>query len=231
MRIHFIQHVHFETPGYLWEWAISQQHTTTFTKIYEAVKFPAINTIDLLVVMGGPMGVYEEEKHPWLKEEKAFIRSAIDAGVKVLGICLGAQLIAEVAGARVYPNKEKEIGWWPVRKVTNDKTLSMLASFPDEFVTFHWHGDTFDLPAGAKHLFATEICPNQGFLINDRVAGLQFHFEATPALVDQMVTHGADELISGPYIQQGDLIKLHAPHYDDNQQELLVKFIEGFVNL
>lgn len=231
MHIHFIQHVPFETPGYLWEWAIAQQHSTSFTKIYEAVKFPEPDAMDLLVIMGGPMGVYEEDKHPWLKEEKTFIRAAIDAGVKVLGICLGAQLVAEAAGARVYPNNEKEIGWWPVRKVTNDKTLFFLDAFPEEFVTFHWHGDTFDLPAGAKHLFATEVCPNQGFLINDRIAGLQFHFEATPALVDEMVAHGADELVAAPYIQQSELIKQYAPHYDANQHELLVKFIEGFVAL
>ena len=231
MRIHFIQHVHFETPGYLLEWATAQQHSISFTKIYESVAFPAADAMDLLVVMGGPMGVYEEDKYPWLKEEKAFIRSVIAAGVKVLGICLGSQLIAEVAGAKVYPNTEKEIGWWPLQKVINEKTLPLTESLPDEFITFHWHGDTFDLPPGAVHLFATQVCPNQGFLLNEQVAGLQFHLEATPALVQQMVAHGQHELVEASYIQTGTQMQELSARYAAGQQKMLETFIKGFLDL
>lgn len=231
MRIHFIQHVHFETPGYLLEWATAQQHTISFTKIYESVIFPAADAMDLLVVMGGPMGVYEEEQYPWLKEEKAFIKSVIAAGVKVLGICLGSQLIAEVSGSKVYPNTEKEIGWWPLQKVTNEKTLSLTESLPDEFITFHWHGDTFDLPPGAVHLFATKICPNQGFLLNEQVAGLQFHLEATPVLVQQMAAHGQHELVTASYIQDGGQMQELSARYATSQQKMLETFIKAFVNL
>lgn len=231
MRIHFIQHVHFETPGYLLEWAIAQQHNISFTKIYEAVTFPAVDAIDLLVIMGGPMGVYEEDKYAWLSAEKAFISAVIAADIKVLGICLGAQLIAEVAGAQVYPNKEKEIGWWPIQKITNHQTHPLTASLPAEFITFHWHGDTFDLPPGAIHLFATQACPNQGFLLNDQIAGLQFHLEATPALVAQMAAHGQDELVAAPFIQPAKQMKEQSPLYAATQQKHLEAFISSFLDL
>lgn len=231
MRIHFIQHVHFESPGYLLEWAIAQQHHISFTKIYESVSFPAVDAIDLLVIMGGPMGVYEEDKYAWLNAEKAFISAVIAAGTKVLGICLGAQLIAEVAGAKVYPNIEKEIGWWPMHKIINDKTHPLTATLPAEFITFHWHGDTFDLPPGALHLFATPACPHQGFLLNDQVAGLQFHLEATPALVTQMLQHGQDELVSASFIQPGQQMQEQSNLYAASQQKHLETFIASFLDL
>lgn len=227
MRVHFIQHVHFESPGYLLEWAATQQHTISFTKIYEAVNFPAADNIDLLVIMGGPMGVYEEDQYAWMKAEKDFIRSVIDAGKKVLGICLGSQLIAAVCGAKVYPNKVKEIGWWLVQVIKNDKTASLTASLPDELTIFHWHGDTFDLPAGAVHLFKTDVCPHQGYVLNNQVAGLQFHPEATPDLVEQMVLHGQQELVNAPYIQSASQMKTGS-HFNASHQ-FLNAFLMNFL--
>lgn len=230
MRLHFIQHVHFETPGYLLEWAIAQQHTTSFTKIYEAVIFPSSEDFDVLIIMGGPMGVYEEEKYAWIKEEKAFIKTTIAAGKKVLGICLGAQLIAAASGAKVYPNKEKEIGWWPVQKVAAEMMHPLTSSLPSEFITFHWHGDTFDLPPGAVHLFSTPVCTNQGFLLNEKVAGLQFHFEATPALVEQMVANCGDELVNAAYIQSGTQMQALSAQYQATQEKQLQNFIRAFLS-
>jgi GMP synthase-like glutamine amidotransferase len=231
MRVHFIQHVDFETPGYILEWAITQQYSISFTKTYESITFPATDSIDMLVIMGGPMGVYEEDKYAWLKPEKEFIKAAIDAGKKVLGICLGSQLIAEVSGAKVYPHTEKEIGWWPVQKITNEKTTALIDFLPDEFMTFHWHGDTFDLPPGAIHLFATKVCPHQGFLLNEQVVGLQFHPEATPALVQQMVSHGQNELVTAPYIQGGEQMQEQSSRYANAQQKQLETFINKFLEL
>ena len=228
MRVHFIQHVHFESPGYLLEWATAKQHQISFTKIYEAVTFPAADDIDLLVIMGGPMGVYEEEKYPWMKAEKDFIKAVMEAGKKVLGICLGSQLIAAVCGANVYPNQQKEIGWWPVKTIRNDKATALTASLPDELMTFHWHGDTFDLPAGAVHLFATDICPHQGYLLYNQVAGLQFHPEATPALIEQMVLHGQGELVDAPYIQSA--LQMKATDHFTGQHQFLEAFLDKFLD-
>jgi GMP synthase-like glutamine amidotransferase len=207
MRTHFIQHVSFETPGYLLEWAQQQQHNISFIETFNEIVFPTPGDIDLLIIMGGPMGVYEEERYPWLKQEKKFIKEVIEKGKKVLGICLGSQLIAEVLGARVYPNTEKEIGWWPVSTIKTTAVDKLLRDLPDEFVSFHWHGDTFDLPKGAIHLFTTPACPHQGYLIGNNIAALQFHPEATDVLINEMINHGKEELVQAPYIQPEKIMR------------------------
>ncbi|MFI5133112.1 MAG: type 1 glutamine amidotransferase [Chitinophagales bacterium] len=226
MRVHFIQHVSFEHPGYLLEWAQDRQCSITFTKVFEKAFFPSANDFDLLIIMGGPMGVYEEKKFSWLKKEKQFIKNAIEADKKVLGICLGSQLVAEALGAKVYPNKEKEIGWWPVKKISSENAASLTAAFPDEFITFHWHGDTFDLPKNSTRIFATDVCPNQGFLHGTRVAGLQFHPEVTTALVAAMVEHEKEELVVARFIQTEEEIKNETP----NRVEQNKTFTNAFVN-
>lgn len=215
MRIHFIQHVAFETPGYLLQWAREHQHTVSFTHIYEAPVFPHVNDIDWLIVMGGPMGVYQEDQYTWMKPEKEFIRAVIKAGKKVLGICLGSQLVAEALGAKVYPHTQKEIGWWPVKKTGNNAITNNL---PDEFISFHWHGDTYDLPPGAVHLLQTDACAHQAFLFDNRVMGLQFHMEAQPENVQAMAEHGKEELVKGGYIQAENEILSNKEHYTRNNQ-------------
>ena len=216
MRIHFIQHVGFESPGYLLQWAAEHQHTVSFTHIYESPNFPAVEDIDWLIVMGGPMGAYQEDKYAWLKPEKDFIRAVIKAGKKVLGICLGSQLVAEALGAKVYPHTQKEIGWWPVRKTSSDS--SILKNLPDEFTSFHWHGDTFDLPPGATHLLQSGACPHQAFLYQDRVMGLQFHMEALPEQLKAMVDHGKEELVPGGWIQGENDILSNKEHFAPNNR-------------
>jgi GMP synthase-like glutamine amidotransferase len=218
MRIHFIQHVAFESPGYLLQWAREHQHTVSFTRIFEAPVFPDVNDIDWLIVMGGPMGTYEEDKYAWLKPEKDFIRAVIGAGKKVLGICLGSQLVAEALGAKVYPHKQKEIGWWPVKKNKDAIANPLVQTLPDEFTSFHWHGDTFDLPAGAVHLLQTDACPHQAFLFDNRVMGLQFHMEAMPEQVKAMAEHGKEELVPGGYIQAENDILSNKEHYTSNNR-------------
>ena len=231
MRVHFIQHVSFENPGYLLEWAQEGNHTITFTKVFEKNSFPSPNDIDLLIIMGGPMGVNEIIKYPWLKEEKQFIKKTIEADKKVLGICLGSQLIADILGKKVFINKEKEIGWWPVKKMAIKKYNSLLAGLPEEFITFHWHGDTFDLPENSIHLFATDICSNQGFLHGTNVAALQFHPEVNNELIDLMVEHEKEELISAAFIQTEDVIKMEAHERIHQNKKFTFQFVEQFLAL
>lgn len=229
MRIHFIQHVAYESPGYLLEWAREQHHSVSFTSMYESAVFPAIDAFDWLIVMGGPMGVYDENKFTTLKPEKEFIRSVIGAGKKVLGICLGSQLVAEALGSKVYKHKVKEIGWWPLKKTAAGKTNPLIESLPDEFITFHWHGDTFDLPPGAVHLLQSDACPHQAYLYKDQVMGLQFHMEATPELIKAMVENGRQELMPDTWIQTEKEILSDQEHYDANNR-CIATLLSTFAN-
>ena len=154
------------------------------------------------------MSVYDEDEYPWLREEKDFIRAVIQAGKKVLGICLGSQLIAEVLGAKVYPNAVKEIGWFPVTKTESGKTSALIADFPVTSEVFHWHGDTYDLPAGCAHLFISNECCHQAFEYQGRVVGLQFHLETVPELLEAMIENGLHEMnVGGKCVQTVTEIK------------------------
>jgi GMP synthase-like glutamine amidotransferase len=228
LRLHFIQHVPFEHPAYLLKWAEKKNYTHSITKVYESHVFPFTETFDILVIMGGPMGAYEEDKYEWLKFEKQFIKEAIIAGKKVWGICLGCQLIADILGAGVYPHKQKEIGWWPVKK-TKDHPLTK--ALPDEFVTFHWHGDTYDLPADAIRLFESEACAQQGFLYKNNVAGVQFHPEVEEDLLNSLTIHDRAELVSAKYIQTEDEMKKLLPLHIAAQHTYITSLMEGFLSI
>ncbi|HSR13893.1 MAG TPA: type 1 glutamine amidotransferase [Thermodesulfobacteriota bacterium] len=205
MRAHFLQHVPFEGFGSIQNWLASRGASVTRTRFFEDPRLPGGSDIDLLIAMGGPMSVNDEKRFPWLIPEKRFIRSAIENGKAVLGVCLGAQLIAGALGARVYPNREKEIGWFPIRSVLpaeNDRAFR----FPDDCVVFHWHGETFDLPQDAVLLASSEACRNQAFQVGGRVIGLQFHLEVTPEAVRDMARGCRNELIPSRYVQTEETI-------------------------
>jgi GMP synthase (glutamine-hydrolysing) len=147
---------------------------------------------DLLVVLGGPIGVYEVEAYPWLIDETAAIGERLRATKPTLGICLGAQLMAASLGARVGPGPTKEIGYGPLR-LTPTGLNSVLAPFADQPV-LHWHGDNFDLPRGSVRLGFTEACPNQAFAIGSFALGLQFHLEVEPDAIERWLIGHAVEL-------------------------------------
>lgn len=204
MNIHFLQHVPFEGLASIRAWIERGDHKVTCTRLYAGDGFPRPDGIDLLIVMGGPMGVYDVDQYPWLTAEKDFLRAVIDAGKRVLGICLGAQLIAEVLGARVYPNGQKEIGWFPVTRTADAERSALGRLLPAEFMAYHWHGDTFELPPGAVHLAQTPVCRHQAYAIDDRILGLQFHLETTPESARELIEHGGDELVDAPTIQSAE---------------------------
>jgi GMP synthase (glutamine-hydrolysing) len=207
MRIHYLQHVPFEGLGYIAGWAEKTGHPVSRTRLFEGENPPDQDVFEMLVVMGGPMGVDDVSQYAWLTPEKRFIEQAIHAGKKVLGICLGAQLIAQVLGARVYKNKEKEIGWYPVTATEAAGRSAMGMIFPETFHAFHWHGDTFDLPSGAVHLAQSEACRHQAFSYGDNTLGLQFHLESTRESINLLVENCGDELIPGKYIQHEEMIR------------------------
>lgn len=202
LHIHYFQHVSFETPGYIQQWAEVNGHNQSFTRFYEGDGLPAITDIDWLIVMGGPMGVCDTTTYPWLEAEKIFIRSCIDAGKTVVGICLGSQLIAAALGEAVFPNSQKEIGWFDIELTAAGSSCYLFADFPERFSVLHWHGDTFNLPAKALLLAESAACKHQAFLYNNHVLGLQFHFEATHDTLPAMIEHCRHELVKAAYVQE-----------------------------
>ncbi len=208
--MHYLQHVPFETPGSIEPWLRAAGWTLTRTSFFESTTLPDPGEIDLLVMLGGPMSVNDESDFPWLVAEKRFIRDCIEAGKRALGICLGAQLIASALGARVYPNRLKEIGWFPVQGISSAEPAAF--SFPPSIDAFHWHGETFDLPSGAVHLARSEGCENQAFQIGRWVVGLQFHLETTPESAQAMVSQCRAELVPAQYVQSATQILEVGPH-------------------
>jgi GMP synthase-like glutamine amidotransferase len=201
MRFYCLQHVAFETPGLLTGVLREKGYSLRKVALFDNEPLPSTADFDGLIIMGGPMSIHDEDMYPWLRAEKALIAAAIREGKKVLGICLGAQLIAAVSGARVYPNLQKEIGFWPVRWKEGAEALGEVWTAVGEEVFFHWHGETFDLPAGAVLLASTTACVNQAFMLGDKVLGVQFHPEVTPEIIRAMIAHEGHELVDAPYIQ------------------------------
>ncbi|NBT35936.1 MAG: type 1 glutamine amidotransferase [Betaproteobacteria bacterium] len=198
MRTHILQHVSFEGPGCILPWLERRRATVSMTRFFESKALPLLCEFDLLVVLGGPMSVNDEADLPWLREEKTLIRDAVCAGKPVLGVCLGAQLIASALGASVHANAHKEIGWFPIRAVSH---ATSCFSFPEECTVFHWHGETFDLPPAAVHLATSRGCLNQAFQVGEHTIGLQFHLETTPESAAAILAHCRHELVPAPYVQ------------------------------
>lgn len=209
MLLHAFLHVPFEGVGSIAAWAAERGHELVETHCYTGETPPHPTADDLLVVMGGPMGVDDTADHPWLAGEKKVIEAAIAAGCRTLGICLGAQLLASVLGAAVTPNPVPEIGWFPVTMTPAGQAEPMLAGLPATFDAFHWHGDTFAIPPGAVHAASSEACPNQAFVYQGRVVGLQFHLETTPAAMQNLIKHCPDDLTTtGPTVHSAK--QMHA---------------------
>jgi GMP synthase-like glutamine amidotransferase len=199
MRAHWLQHVPFEGLGSIGAWLDRAGYRTTRTSFFESADLPDPADIDLLIAMGGPMSVNDEALFPWLAPEKRFIRRAIEAGKPILGVCLGAQLIAAATGASVYPNRAREIGWFPVRGMPPVDAHAFR--FPPSIDAFHWHGETFDLPPRAVRLARSEACLCQAFQLGRSVIGLQFHLETTPGSARALVDNCRGEIVPAEFVQ------------------------------
>ncbi len=202
MRVHYLQHEPFEGLGSMEAWFRGHGAAIAASHLYRGEALPALDDFDWLVVMGGGMSVNDEHELPWLVPEKALVRRAIAANKRVLGICLGAQMIASALGARVYKNTAKEIGWWRLTRERGAAAHPLGAALPDGAEVFHWHGETFDLPAEAVRLARSEACLNQAIAVGPRVLGLQFHLETTECSARELIDGSAGDLANpGPFVQ------------------------------
>lgn len=191
--LHILQHVPFEGPGHVLAWAAKRGVATRLWHLYKGEKPTRPGRNEALCIMGGPMNIYEDEAFPWLRWERDFLSAEAKLETPMLGICLGAQLLAHAHGSRVFKNKIKEIGWMELQFV--DSELRKHLSLPAAPTVLHWHGDTFDLPPDARRLAQTEHCLNQAYVCG-RSLGLQFHLEAGPDECERMIAHCGDELAS-----------------------------------
>lgn len=218
MKIHCIRHESFEGLGCIGDWINSRGYKVSYSLVFQDALYPQVEEFDWLIVMGGGMSVYEEEKYPWIHAEKELIKNAIEKGKVVLGICLGAQFIASAMGAKVYPGKNKEIGWFPVNFTKAEEHNGLLDFLPGSEIVFHWHGDTFDVPEGANGFASSAVTPNQGFVFGDRVVGLQFHFEITETGLLEMIGGANADLVPGDYIQNSEEMKDYLSYIPSNNQ-------------
>ncbi len=205
MRIHSLQHVPFEDIGSLMHDVQTQGHQLDTTHWYQGDSSPSLDSFDVLIVMGGPMGVYDEDLYPWLATEKKLIGDAIAAGKKIIGICLGAQLIACVLGAKVTRNAHREIGWFPLQ-INPQSTHPVANILANCTKVFHWHGDTFALPPNAQLIASSQACENQAYVIDNQIYGFQFHLETTEKSVSALIKHCAEDLENATYVQTAEEI-------------------------
>ncbi len=230
MRIHYLQHVPFEGLASIQQWAAQGGKIISATKFYNNDSLPSVDDLDWLIILGGPMNIYEDDKYPWLNSEKKFIAEAIEKNKVVIGICLGSQLIADVLGSKVYKGQEKEIGWYPIQLTGEARTSPIFASFPESLTVFHWHGDTFDLPPGAVRLAYSEACDNQAFIYGEKVLGLQFHLESTPESVREIIANCTSELVVGKYIQKPEEMLARDKDFH-NINKAMYNILNYFANL
>lgn len=200
MRALILTHVPHEGPGTIGDFLREEGAAVETVPLHDGAPLPADPAAaDLVVSMGGPMNVYEDWKFPFLADETAFLQRAIAADIPVIGICLGAQLIARAWGARVYRAPVEEIGWGTVRLTGEGREDPLFQGIPETMNVLQWHGDTFDVPDGGVLLAAGEDVPHQAFRVG-RAWGLQFHVEVDrPMLADWFSDSELKDSILGRY--------------------------------
>lgn len=180
-----------------------------------------------LIILGGPMNVYEEDKFPYLKDEDILIKKAVKNDMPVLGICLGGQLIAKATGAKVKKGTKKEIGWYDLKLTKDSRQDKVFNSLPGTIKVFQWHGDTFDIPDGAVHLAGSELFSNQAYRVGSSIYGLQFHLEVTQKMINRWISEYKEELSTLDYINAGRIIS-DTPAYIDNLNRCAELFFDKF---
>jgi GMP synthase-like glutamine amidotransferase len=227
MRFHCLQQVPFEDAANVGVWAAERGYDVTTTRLYAGEPLPEVGAIDALAIMGGPMNIYQHRDYPWLIDEKRFVERVVAAGVPTLGVCLGAQLLADVLGAKVTQNAQVEIGWFDVALTPEAADTPIAGALPRHFTAFHWHGDTFEIPAGAKRLAGSQACTNQAFAYARHVLGLQFHLDYSAASIEKMLRHCANELIEAPFVQNRDQIVARLAGTEETRR-LLWSLLDAF---
>ena len=208
MRLHLLEHDPITIrQNNITIWADKRGYSVDRTDVFKKAKLPAQTDFDWLIVLGGSQHVWQKQEHPWLVAEKKFIAEALAKGKIILGICFGAQLLAEILGGRVFPNEKEEIGWYEVTISEEGKGSYLLKNVPWKFLTFHWHSDHFTLPPGCTRLAFSEPTANQAYTVkNSRAAGLQFHPEYTIELINYFANNYGHQWQKDQYVAGKEIV-------------------------
>jgi GMP synthase (glutamine-hydrolysing) len=194
-KILVLQHAPCETLGTIANALQDAALAWQYFRVFQGAPLPKeIGEAGGLIVMGGPMGVYEQDRYPHLRDEIRLVEAALKAEIPILGVCLGSQLLASVLGAQIRKADQKEIGWHDLRLTDSAASDRLFAGLPNSVTVFHWHGDVFDLPKDATSLAKSQLTEHQAFRFGDHVYGLLFHLEVTETMVKEMVDTFADEV-------------------------------------
>lgn len=206
MIVQVILHASFEPTGVIHDWALKHGHELIEVYPYRGDQLKGLDSFDVLLIMGGPQSPLQADQFPYLYDEMALIREAVLANKKVLGICLGAQLIGQALGAAAERSPHREIGIWPIELTAAGIADPMLEGFPQQFDVAHWHSDMSGVPEGAEVLARSPGCPRQIIRYHDHVYGFQCHPEMTRSVMTRLADHCADDLDGSTYVQSRDQI-------------------------
>jgi GMP synthase (glutamine-hydrolysing) len=226
MTILFVQHVKNEGPGNFMQVLHEQNVPFQILKTYSSVSFVLPADCRGVILLGGPMNVDDEPDYPFLAEEKAFIRELIRKDMPLLGICLGAQLIAQTAGGKVYQAEEKEFGWYGVEFTGDGERDPLFQGFPRSYEVFQWHEDTFSIPPQGKRLVTAEGCPNQGFKVGKQCYGIQFHLESDATMINGWLHSPMEDLSASRRVKIKEDTQLKEQECLVWGEQLLLNFLE-----
>ncbi len=241
MRLLVLQHDPLDGPGALLEWAEIRGHSLALCLICKGEPLPKLDSFDLLVSLGGPMGAYEEEKYGWLIVEKEYLRAALAAGKKILGLCLGCQLLADALGGKAFRHSCKEFGWQPIEPTEAGENIFGMEAHKEShvprlrvhkegsFLAFQWHGDTYSLPPQAVQLARNEACEQQAFAIGRQVIGLQFHLEWTEGMAREALAEEGVAPPPSPFVQTPEQILSDPSLFESGRKRFFVlmdRFVE-----
>jgi len=230
MKLHLLEHdsEDFSRTNISF-WAAEKGHQVNQTFVCNNEELPPVDSFDWLMVMGGSQHAWDEQGNSWLQEEKAFVREALDKGKLILGICFGAQILAEALGGQIFPNEHKEIGWYEISLNREGQESFLFQDIPPSFVTFHWHNDHFSLPASCTRLADSNASRNQAFVCNGRpLVGLQFHPEYTRDMVRYYASEHSQDWTSDDYASTKDEVLARTKEIPDTYwlMEMLLNNME-----